>query len=108
MLTFRYDLDEIIPTQTMIKLKEEANGPVTFLVHPIEGSIKALRPVAAELDGMVYGLQCSEQVPMGSVTEVAAYYIKVGYYSLHSTVLLHITLRWVAAYYIEVCWCILH
>ena len=77
----------MIPSQTLITLKKgssntttttsQGSPPVVVLEHPIEGSVKALRAVADKLEGTVYGLQCSSQVPVESVEAIAAYYIKV-------------------------------
>jgi hypothetical protein len=70
---------ELVPCESLVQL-QEGSGPPTFLVHPIEGSVKALRGVAQHLQGAVYGLQCSASVPMDSVQAIAAHYIQV-----HST-----------------------
>jgi len=62
----------------VVTLKQD-EGPTIFLVHPIEGSVQHLTDIAGHLHGTVYGLQCSEHVPVTSVPDMAAYYVKVSH-----------------------------
>ena len=76
----------MVPEQTLVPLKSgDAGGEIVCLVHPIEGSIKSLQAVANHLQEPVYGLQCSHNVPMTSVKEMAQYYVKVReyYFAIH-------------------------
>lgn len=47
-----------------------------FAVHAIEGFVTALKPLAAKLTVPVYGLQCTKEAPLTSLSELAAFYIK--------------------------------
>ncbi|KAG5674367.1 hypothetical protein PVAND_004341 [Polypedilum vanderplanki] len=68
---------EMMPTQCLLKMKSKGgkNSPI-FLVHPIEGVVSALIPLAERLNRPVYGLQCVSYAPLDSISELAAYYIK--------------------------------
>lgn len=47
-----------------------------FAVHSIEGFATPMKPLAAKLTVPVYGLQCSAEVPLNSMTELAEFYIR--------------------------------
>merc|ERR1712226_437659 len=47
-----------------------------FVVHSIEGAVISLQTVMSQVEGPVYGLQCTKQVPVVSVEEVAKYYLQ--------------------------------
>lgn len=69
---------ELMPTQCLLKMKSKSSGnnkPI-FLVHPIEGVVSALAPLAENLNRPVYGLQCVSHAPLDSISDLAAYYIK--------------------------------
>ncbi|XP_071965803.1 fatty acid synthase-like [Antedon mediterranea] len=63
--------------RTLVKLNDIDNDkrPV-FLIHPMEGSVDILTDLAANMSSPCYGLQCSANVPMASMEEIAAHYIK--------------------------------
>lgn len=44
-------------------------------VHPIEGVAAPLRTLAKTVRGPVYGLQCAKSAPLGSIQELAAFYV---------------------------------
>ena len=81
----------IMPTETIVKMSSaELTGEETnhmtknnndpscvFLVHPIEGHVQCLSTLTSHLCGEVYGLQCTKSAPLGSIPELAAFYIKV-------------------------------
>lgn len=72
--------DELMPTECLVKLETQApagskTNPL-FAVHAIEGFVTALKPLAAKLTVPVYGLQCTKEAPLNSLSELAAYYIK--------------------------------
>ncbi|KAJ8898150.1 hypothetical protein PR048_003510 [Dryococelus australis] len=56
---------------------EGAQQPPLFLVHPIEGVITCLEPLAAELPLPVWGLQCTAEAPLTSIQHLAAFYLQV-------------------------------
>lgn len=69
--------DTLMPTQCLLKMKSKnGNNPPIFLVHPIEGVVNALVPLAEKLNRPVYGLQCVSYAPVDSIQELAAYYVK--------------------------------
>ncbi|KAJ8935858.1 hypothetical protein NQ314_012613 [Rhamnusium bicolor] len=69
---------EIIPTKTLIQLTSKSTDnkkqPV-FVLHPIEGVVKALETLAKNIDAPVYGLQCTSNTPLTSITDLAKFYI---------------------------------
>lgn len=71
---------ELMPSQCLLKMKSSSNNsnndkPI-FLIHPIEGVVSALAPLAERLNRPVYGLQCVSHAPLDSISDLAAYYIK--------------------------------
>ncbi|KAJ1529566.1 hypothetical protein ONE63_006337 [Megalurothrips usitatus] len=70
----------LIPTEVLVKMPSAAPAdstlPPVFLVHPIEGDVTALLPLAKLLKRPVFGLQCTEQAPLTSIPDLSAYYIK--------------------------------
>lgn len=69
---------ELMPTQCLLKMKSstESNNKPIFLVHPIEGVVSALAPLAECLNRPVYGLQCVSHAPLNTISDLAAYYVK--------------------------------
>lgn len=72
--------DELMPTECLVKMETAApagtkTNPL-FVVHAIEGFVTALKPLAAKLTVPVYGLQCTKEAPLNSLTELATFYIK--------------------------------
>lgn len=72
--------DELIPSECLVKLDSlaPANSKARplFAVHAIEGFVTAIKPLAAKLNVPVYGLQCTIETPIGSINELAKYYIE--------------------------------
>jgi fatty acid synthase len=78
----RYDPSSIMPRQTVVKMNQAAQlssgGSVAvFAVHPIEGVVTSMMPLMSQLSCPAYGLQCTQDCPMNSVSEMAAFYLKV-------------------------------
>ena len=44
----------------------------------LTGAVVSLKTLVSHLEGPVYGLQCTAAAPMGSMSELAAFYIQVG------------------------------
>lgn len=62
------------PTVTPLKTSSNQQRPL-FLVHPIEGSVSRLKPLASRLNMTCYGLQCTKAAPLDSIQSLAAYYV---------------------------------
>ncbi|PSN28987.1 Fatty acid synthase [Blattella germanica] len=73
------DLTELMPSDVVVKLPSKAKdnkvSPL-FLVHPIEGVVTALKPIASELPFPVYGLQCTREAPLSTIQDLASFYVK--------------------------------
>ncbi|MDI5834445.1 thioesterase domain-containing protein, partial [Shewanella xiamenensis] len=70
---------ELMPVQCLLKMKsakDDSNKSPIFLVHPIEGVVAALAPLAERLNRPVYGLQCVSYAPLDTISDLAAYYVK--------------------------------
>lgn len=71
---------ELMPTETLVRLQSKAPADSKkrplFAVHAIEGFVTALKPLAAKLTVPVWGLQCTADAPLDSLTDLAAFYIK--------------------------------
>ncbi|CRK93737.1 CLUMA_CG007265, isoform A [Clunio marinus] len=72
--------NELMPTQCLLKMKsnegKNSNVNPIFLIHPIEGVVSALLPLAETLNRPVYGLQCVSHAPLDTIQDLAGYYIK--------------------------------
>lgn len=76
--------DELMPKEPLVQLPSKSKtGPALFLVHPIEGDVTVLKPVAAQLPCPVWGLQCTSQAPLSSIQKLASFYVQVIYLSLY-------------------------
>lgn len=69
-----------MPTETLVKLQSKAPNnskqrPL-FVVHAIEGFVTALKPLAGKMTCPVYGLQCTADAPLSSISDLAAFYVK--------------------------------
>jgi hypothetical protein len=74
---------ELMPSAVLVQLPSrviKGNKPL-FVVHPIEGIVTALKPVAAELPFPVWGLQCTPDAPLSTIQDLATFYVKVIYMS---------------------------
>lgn len=78
LVTFE-NIPEIMPSKALIQLPSKSTDnkkvPV-FVVHPIEGVIDALRTFAKNVDAPVFGLQCTENAPLDSITDLAKFYVQ--------------------------------
>lgn len=76
-----YDIQRLMPAQSIVKLNTPVlhpkQGTSLFVVSPVDGTAKILRTLSTKLECAVYGLQCSDEVPLTSIKDMAAFYIKV-------------------------------
>ena len=76
-----YDLKQLMPTDAVRQLKAPTFHPKQakplFIVTPLEGTTRILKTLASKLQYEVYGLQCSGDVPLTSLEDMAAFYIQV-------------------------------
>ncbi|XP_011695797.1 PREDICTED: fatty acid synthase [Wasmannia auropunctata] len=76
MLLMQWPSNELLPKEALVRLKtKSSNGPTLFVVHAIEGLVKPLEYVASELDRPFWGLQCIEQAPHETISELAEFYL---------------------------------
>lgn len=78
---FEFPEDEVMPTECLVQLEtqkpnDDSKVRPIFAVHAIEGFVFALKPLAAKLNVPVYGLQCTADAPLASLTDLAAFHIK--------------------------------
>ena len=74
----RFDPASLMPHDILVRMNEGKEGVTPlFVVHSIEGAVISLQTVMSQVEGPVYGLQCTKQVPVVSVEEVAKYYLQV-------------------------------
>lgn len=69
---------EIMPKKSLIQMSSKSNDNKTtpvFILHPIEGVVKALEPLAQYIERPVYGLQCTADTPLTSIVDLAQFYI---------------------------------
>lgn len=67
-----------MPKEPIVQLPSKLKtGPALFLVHPIEGDVTVLKPLAAQLSCPVWGLQCTSQSPLSSIQRLASFYVQV-------------------------------
>lgn len=68
-----------MPTETLVKLQSKAPNDSKqrplFVVHAIEGFVTALKPLAGKMTCPVYGLQCTADAPLSSISDLAAFYV---------------------------------
>jgi fatty acid synthase len=74
----------LVPKMGLVPMNELATtgsgaskGNALFVVHPIEGTVDALRPLMGRVTCAVYGLQCTADAPLDSVSTLASHYIQV-------------------------------
>ena len=85
--SIHYDLRHLCPTEAVVEMNDvraeaTALAPL-FVIPPIEGSVFLLNPTMSKIkSAKVYGLQCTSDAPLSSVSELASYYIKVVVVSL--------------------------
>ena len=67
-----------MPLETLVRMNDSTSGNRPwFAIHSIEGVVVPLETVMTQVNSDVYGLQCTEQAPMGSMSVLAAFYIEV-------------------------------
>ncbi|KAI4493375.1 hypothetical protein M0802_009435 [Mischocyttarus mexicanus] len=77
-LLFQFYETEIVPKVSLVELEtKNSKGTPLFLIHAIEGIISPLKTLAAQLDRPVWGLQCTQDAPLNSISELAEFYIKI-------------------------------
>ncbi|XP_057651186.1 fatty acid synthase-like isoform X1 [Diorhabda carinulata] len=47
-----------------------------FFIHPVEGNLDILKPLAKKIKAKVYGFQCTKDVNFGDIIDFATHYIK--------------------------------
>ncbi|KAL7302666.1 hypothetical protein TKK_0004723 [Trichogramma kaykai] len=76
-LLFQCSGAEIIPRTSLIKLETRgAEGTPVFVVSAIEGVIASLKSLASEITRPVWGLQCTKDTPLDSISDFATHSIK--------------------------------
>lgn len=72
------NISELVPSEVLVQLPSQAvkGSKPLFVVHPIEGVVTALKPVAAELPFPVWGLQCTADAPLSTIQDLATFYVK--------------------------------
>ncbi|KAF7386952.1 hypothetical protein HZH66_011404 [Vespula vulgaris] len=77
-LLFQYYETEIVPKTSLVELEtKNSKGTPLFLIHAIEGIISPLKTLAGLLERPVWGLQCTQDAPLDSISELAGFYIKL-------------------------------
>ncbi|XP_063979711.1 fatty acid synthase [Diachasmimorpha longicaudata] len=75
-LLFQISGSEIIPSEPIIKFKTKSDTRLPiFFVHAIEGIVTTMNLIASEVERPVYGLQCTKDAPMASISDLAAFYV---------------------------------
>lgn len=71
---------ELLPAKVLVQLPSKAAADSKalplFVVHPIEGFVDALAPLASRLATPVWGLQCTAEAPLESLQQLAVYYVQ--------------------------------
>lgn len=88
----QFEAVDIMPSKTLVPMntkESDASKTPVFIVHPIEGFVTALENLAKQLKRPAFGLQCTVDAPLNSISDLAKYYIsqiktiqKKGPYSL--------------------------
>lgn len=67
----------LVPREAIVTLNTDPSlRNAIFLVHPIQGHIELLRPLAAKLKTTVYGLQCTKDVNCANLEKYADFFVK--------------------------------
>ncbi|XP_060802513.1 fatty acid synthase-like [Amyelois transitella] len=72
------DMAELMPKEVLVKMPSAptlGNSQPVFMIHPAEGVVDLLRPVAAAVRAPVYGLQCTAGAPLADMAALANFYI---------------------------------
>ena len=73
----RFDLAQLMPTEPLVKMNKTEGTKNLFMIHPIEGGVASLRPLASLLGWSVHGLQCTADVPHTSIPALASHYLQL-------------------------------
>lgn len=77
----QFNMEQVMPKETLVRLPSKAaaasKAAPLFVVHPIEGGVSAVEPLAAKLDVPVWGIQCTVDAPLTSIPDLAKHYVKV-------------------------------
>ncbi|KAH3871939.1 hypothetical protein DPMN_035154, partial [Dreissena polymorpha] len=66
---------DVLPTDLIVPLNEGKYGRTRlYVIHPIEGTVSSLREVASYIHCPVFGVQCTTEVPLTSIQDMAAFY----------------------------------
>lgn len=72
----QYFGNEIVPETTLIKMESKSQiGSPLFLIHAMDGTVSILNSLTRGFDHPVWGLQCTQEAPIGNFTLLAKYYI---------------------------------
>lgn len=77
-----HNLKNLMPKSTIsllpsAKTSKNTKIPAVFFLHPVEGLVEALKPLASQLPYPVYGIECDAKAPLESMSTLSAYYIDV-------------------------------
>uniref|UniRef100_A0A023GBB7 oleoyl-[acyl-carrier-protein] hydrolase n=1 Tax=Amblyomma triste TaxID=251400 RepID=A0A023GBB7_AMBTT len=69
-------LENPVPESILIEMNRSLGAPPVFIVHPIEGHVKALFEMAEHLSVPAIGVQRARGIPVQCVEDLAATYLK--------------------------------
>uniref|UniRef100_A0A914ZHK0 Fatty acid synthase n=1 Tax=Parascaris univalens TaxID=6257 RepID=A0A914ZHK0_PARUN len=75
LFKMRVDVNDLEPTDIVLKGNKVDTGPVTFFVHSIEGIATPLKKVMSKCSFPAYCFQATRDVPLDSIETVALKYI---------------------------------
>lgn len=68
-----------MPTDALVRIPSKAPNDSKkrplFAVHAIEGFIEAFKPLALKMNCPVWGLQCTADAPLSSISDLAKFYV---------------------------------
>ncbi|XP_015587765.1 fatty acid synthase [Cephus cinctus] len=77
-LLFQFSGAEIVPKQSLIRMESKGqSGSPVFVIHAIEGMVTCLKTLASELNRPVWGLQCTKNTPLDSISDLATFYMQL-------------------------------
>ena len=78
LFKLRVDVNDLDPSEDVIKCNTVTEGPITFFIHPIEGIASPLSNVTSRCKFPAYCFQFTRRSPTDCIEKLAAAYIKVG------------------------------
>uniref|UniRef100_A0A915PSY3 Fatty acid synthase n=1 Tax=Setaria digitata TaxID=48799 RepID=A0A915PSY3_9BILA len=75
LFKMRVDVNDLEPTDLILKCNKVESGPPTFFVHSIEGIATPLKKVMSKCNFPAYCFQSTREVPQDSIEKVALKYI---------------------------------